>query len=218
MIKEETQPPQPWFSAQWCRVNYDYISFLVNSIDYDYVTFLVNSVDYDYLNCNRLRLPQVCLQYVFPHLVLPHIHCAVAPESVEHCNSGHMLLTRQMSVKFKFSWFALTYKAEPSRWITREADREAELAARQNFFFDLQSKSLSEICCELQWWWLYETRWPSWLASHTLSVYNTQHYGRWKLKSNYHKTIILYGLLFSSFPLLKWWCHSLLTDQAEKSL
>jgi len=64
MIKEESQPPKPRFGAQWCRLKISKFNKvivdddeIVNVIDYDYISYLVNSIDYDYSkNCNRLRL------------------------------------------------------------------------------------------------------------------------------------------------------------------
>jgi len=63
--KGEIQPAKPWFIAQWLSaknpcliakliVDYDWIG---NVIDYDYISFLVSSIDCDHSkNCNRLRL------------------------------------------------------------------------------------------------------------------------------------------------------------------
>jgi len=57
MIKEALQPPKPRLGAQWCKlkiskliakvvVDYDEIG---NVVDYDYIVFLVNSIDYDWI-------------------------------------------------------------------------------------------------------------------------------------------------------------------------
>ena len=62
---EETQPQQPWFSAQRCRLKISKFNRKSNRrlrlnwqcirLRLHFISFLVNSIDYDYSkNCNRL--------------------------------------------------------------------------------------------------------------------------------------------------------------------
>jgi len=72
MIKEETGPPQPRFIAQWCRVKISKFNresnrrlrLIGNVIDYDYMSFLVSSIDYDYSkNCYLFRIHMSAFDY-----------------------------------------------------------------------------------------------------------------------------------------------------------